>query len=281
MQYRCMREEDRPAIHLLWGQVFGDGDVFIDGCLDTFAGPGNVFVAEEDGAPVAVLSAPPCCLGAQNGAYLYALATSPQWRGKGVMSRLMLYAEQQLQKRGATFAALIPANGPLFEYYAKRGYCLEINLRELAWKDTVPNAPAVQLCCGPMDGKQLAGYRQRFLGGVGLIEFTDGQLQMVAQDLAGAGAVMATTQTAYGVLVEKPQHTLVAELGAAHDDAAAALLRAVAASRGGRNVLVTLPQASPLFAQKGRVVPAALVKPLAAAFGRPRGLYLRFAMDEL
>jgi len=55
-------------------------------------------------------------------AYVYAVATLPEWRNRGLAAALLQYADEHLQSRGVEAALLVPATAPLFDYYAKLGY---------------------------------------------------------------------------------------------------------------------------------------------------------------
>ena len=55
-------------------------------------------------------------------AYIYSVATLPEWRGRGVAAALSQYADEHLQERGVEASLLVPATAELFDYYAKLGY---------------------------------------------------------------------------------------------------------------------------------------------------------------
>ena len=55
-------------------------------------------------------------------AYVYAVATLPEQRCRGLAAALLQYADEYLQSRGVEAALLVPASALLFDYYAKLGY---------------------------------------------------------------------------------------------------------------------------------------------------------------
>lgn len=57
-----------------------------------------------------------------SGVYLYAAATLPEYRGRGIMTELISYANNDARQNGASFCALMPASRSLFSYYEKSGY---------------------------------------------------------------------------------------------------------------------------------------------------------------
>ena len=55
-------------------------------------------------------------------AYLYSVATHPQWRGRGLSTRLMEGIWQAVTAQGCQAVVLVPAEESLFDFYRKRGY---------------------------------------------------------------------------------------------------------------------------------------------------------------
>lgn len=131
---------DLSALQALWQEVFGDPPAFTGRFYETF-GADCALVAEIDGKIVAMIHPLPVAL-AQNGAYsfgvyIYALATAPDYRGRGIASRLLTEAEtaplvstslawetELTNRSGNTpaFSLLIPGEESLFAYYRTRGY---------------------------------------------------------------------------------------------------------------------------------------------------------------
>lgn len=287
MDLRRMTAADRPGMVALWRQVFGDEAAYINRCIDGFVGARNVFVAMAGADVIAILSAAPCTLGGRQGAYLYALATAPARRATGVMSTLMAYAEGELAAAGATYAALIPANPPLFGYYRKRGYTVEVRLRfvELdkegpeGWQKAAQNTGKTPCRTTPMP-KRLGALRARWLHLEEHITFETAQMAVVCEDMAASGLWLLEGEAGYAVCQKAGRVLLIPELGAAGDAAALGLCAEGLAQAGCDKAVVSLPAASSLLAGQGNVRPVALLKPLAGQVG-PKAPYLRFALDEV
>ncbi len=290
--YRKAQRQDTPALLLLWRQVFGDDDAFILRCLDIFAGPGQVYVAAEQDGLDAMLLAVPCEAGARQGAYLYALATRPQKRGAGVMSGLMQYAEQAEQTAGAQFAVLIPANDGLYPFYRRRGYETAVCLRQICRQVEELVLPFGKSTMGDMEGYPVSwprmddGTAQRFSRlrarhiHLPYICFSAARALLVWQDMAATGARLAECGAGYSVYFASKYTLLVAELFAENQAAADLLLREICHREQRKQITITLPQASPLYAGTGENMRSGLVKYFTPS-ARQENLYLRFALDEI
>ena len=134
---------DLPVLQSIWQEIFGDPPAFTDRFYKTF-GADCAIVAEEDGGIVGMIHPLPVAL-AQNGqysfgVYIYALATIPGYRGRGIAYALLRAAEsapfrsapalagaqtmglQSTFHRIPAFSLLIPGSESLFSYYHNRGY---------------------------------------------------------------------------------------------------------------------------------------------------------------
>lgn len=138
---RRSNASDLPALMTLWQEVFGDPPAFTSKFYNTF-GADCAFVAKIDEKIVAMIHALPIVL-AQNGqyfwgVYIYALATAPDYRGKGIASALLQIAETApyvvpptlpstelspaKSPDSPAFTLLIPGDESLFAYYRQKGY---------------------------------------------------------------------------------------------------------------------------------------------------------------
>lgn len=123
------KHEHILGLRELWKEAFGDGDTF----LDVFFG--KVFSASrcrcviENGKVIASLYWFDCEYEKERVAYLYAIATLEEYRGKGVCSALMKDTHSYLKSCGYSLAMLVPASEKLFTLYEKFGYktCTSVN----------------------------------------------------------------------------------------------------------------------------------------------------------
>lgn len=105
----------------LWKTVFGDTDAFLDAFFSIAYSPDRCRYLTEGDAVVSALYWFDCEYEGGKLAYIYAVATDPNHRGKGLASRLMADTHAHLKALGYAGAVLKPAKG-LFPFYARLGY---------------------------------------------------------------------------------------------------------------------------------------------------------------
>lgn len=127
MKMSTANGNDKEAIKKVWRAAFGDPEFYIDFYLNSVFLPQNTYVAKDGDEIVAILTAIDTVFhnkeSSKNGSYLYALATLPEYQGKGVMTELEDYATQKLTAQGKEFMCLNPAYQSIVAYYQKRNYC--------------------------------------------------------------------------------------------------------------------------------------------------------------
>lgn len=115
--------KDIPKLRILWKQVFGDSDSFLDIFFDTaFSEKRCLFIPDEYGNPVSALYILDCIYGNVKAAYIYAVATDEKMRGRGLGALLMKDAEKYLRDLGYDAVLLVPASAGFRVYYEKIGY---------------------------------------------------------------------------------------------------------------------------------------------------------------
>lgn len=109
--------EDAAQIVDLWHRVFGDDEAYIRFFLDNCRHKRCVgaFVGER---LVSMLFLLDCTYNGQQGAYVYAVATHPNYRKQGFMQKCIDYS----QALDYDFLCLVPAEAYLFDVYAKFGF---------------------------------------------------------------------------------------------------------------------------------------------------------------
>lgn len=109
------------ALKGLWKTVFGDPDSFIDNFFAVAFSQDRCRYIQENGEIVSALYWFDCEYTGGKLAYIYAVATHPDHRGKGLASRLLLDTHAHLKELGYAGTVLKPAKG-LFPFYEHLGY---------------------------------------------------------------------------------------------------------------------------------------------------------------
>ena len=119
---------DLPCIKDLWQEIFGDDEGFIERFYSAFPVKDNTLVAKDGEKIIGMVNALDCKLRYENeifcGKYIYALAVSEKYRGRGIARELLETAEE------GSFVLLVPETPKLFDMYAHLGYTEKIHTDE-------------------------------------------------------------------------------------------------------------------------------------------------------
>lgn len=111
-----------PLLRQLWKTAFGDTEEFLDAFFRTGFSPERSRCAVETGSLAGMLYWFDVRCRGQKMAYIYAVATHPDHRGKGVCRGLMADTHALLQHQGYAGALLVPVTKELRSMYASFGY---------------------------------------------------------------------------------------------------------------------------------------------------------------
>ena len=109
-------------LRALWQLSFGDSDEFIGFFFDTAYAHDRCRMIVRDGRAAAALYWLDAEYAGQKFAYLYAVATHPDFRNQGLCKQLMAQTHAALTQQGYHGALLMPAEEDLRRMYAKMGY---------------------------------------------------------------------------------------------------------------------------------------------------------------
>lgn len=111
-----------PQLRRLWRTAFGDSDAFLDGFYATGYSPRRCRWLNVDGQVAAGLYWFDGQCDGQTVAYLYAVATAPEYRHRGLCRALLEDAHHLLASSGYAAALLVPDGDVLRQMYAGFGY---------------------------------------------------------------------------------------------------------------------------------------------------------------
>lgn len=136
--FRTAHPSDLPGLSALWQEAFGDSPAEIAAFFAAFPNCRS-YTAAEGGTIAAMVHALPQTLRAGAdlpAAYIYAVATRREFRGRGLCHSLMAFAEADLTAQGFSCAVLSPAEPSLFRFYASLGYAAAFTRTHTPWNGT-------------------------------------------------------------------------------------------------------------------------------------------------
>lgn len=129
-----------PALRKLWKEAFGDTDAFLDAFFTTGFQANHCRCLFQKDQPIAVVYWFDCEYQNRPLAYLYAIATAKEYRGKGLCHTLVNDIHKYLKSNSYAGAILVPGSHSLFSFYEKLGYQPGSSIRHFsceATKETV------------------------------------------------------------------------------------------------------------------------------------------------
>jgi len=204
--------------------------------------------------------------------YIYAAATLPDYRGQGLMARLLSAAAHVGEWRGDSHSVLLPSEPSLYQYYGRHGYQDYFKARVVALtKDEVERqaqntSPEVLM----PDYPTLAARRNRFLNHqLGSALWPTTGLEYAAGFYGVYGGTLASVAQgkgisyALGLCLADEQciiHEMIADIASLP-----ALLAAVLRELPAKSYLLKLPAASDYWRDLGEVQRCGMIKCLKGA----------------
>lgn len=119
-----------PQLKALWKGAFGDPEEFIDPFFEIAYAPERCRCITVDGNTAAMLYWFETTCDGQRFAYIYAVATDPEYRNRGLCRILMEDTAAVLKEQGYAGMLLYPASESLIRMYAKMGFAHCTSVRE-------------------------------------------------------------------------------------------------------------------------------------------------------
>ncbi len=176
----------------LWQLSFGDSREFVDLFFATGWSEDRFHVLAENGQVTAALYWLDCEYLGQKQAYIYAVATHPEHRGKGLCRKLMAQTQSILKSRGYTAALLRPGEEGLRAMYEKMGYKTCTLVSEFS---CTAGKPLPLRAIGP---EEYARLRRRYLPPAGAVQEGENLAYLCAYCVLYAGADFLLTGSSDG-----------------------------------------------------------------------------------
>ena len=171
-----------PSLRALWKKAFGDTDEFLDLFFSTAYAPDRCRCIAVGDAVQSVLYWFDCTLDEEKIAYIYAVATDPDCRGRGLCRDLMADTMEILRSRGYAAAVLLPQEEWLIQMYAGMGFAPCTRVTEQWFPAGEP------IAARRIDATEYAALRRALLPAGGVIQegenlsFLAGMTQLWAGD---------------------------------------------------------------------------------------------------
>lgn len=188
-----------PRLRQLWQIAFGDTDDFLGSFFRTAFSPDRCRCVLDGERIAAVLYWFDCAVEDQKTAYIYAVATHPDFRGRGLCRALMEDTHALLAGRGYASAVLVPQKESLRKMYAGMGY------RDCGGLENFTCTPAdIPVSVRTIGPEEFAGLRRQFLPAGAVVQEGE-NLAFLAEQLqfyTGPGfllAAYAEKETLHGI----------------------------------------------------------------------------------
>ena len=178
------------ALRSLWKIVFNDSDPFLDRFFQHLFHPGECFLTRTDSHISSMLFLLEATLSGRKGErpmrYVYACATHPDYRNRGLMGQLLEAATAYAGEQHFDLA-VVPADASLFDYYKRFGFTQPIYLYRRAYPPlTVAKAAIPWQKCLTTTAEMvqmLQTLRSRFWRGKEVVLWPDKHIETVLEEL--------------------------------------------------------------------------------------------------
>lgn len=120
---RKANNNDLAQIIKLWNVSFPEDENFTKWFFDNYFNIEYTIVYEDNGTVVSMLQMLPHEIkNLGKVSYIFGACTLPEYRGKGIMAKLIAYSEKLDRQNGVKASILIPQEESLFNFYARFGY---------------------------------------------------------------------------------------------------------------------------------------------------------------
>lgn len=194
---------DVPAQRQLWQLSFGDDGAYVDNFYNIYYRPERVLVLEEDGIvrsmtawfdTTFVLPG----VGSYRAAYLYAVATHPDCRGRGLAAKLLADADDYFRTLNIPAVTTVPAEPSLHQFFGANGFGECFTLIPETLDVSTLQAPNVENPLRPASPAQYNTVRESLLADLPHISYGDDALAFQASCCALGGGGLFVGETALG-----------------------------------------------------------------------------------
>jgi len=199
---RLSTPQDIPALRELWCLAFGDSGAYVDNFFQRYYRPERVLVLEDEGQVRSMTAWFDTTFvvpdqGEFKAAYLYAVATHPDCRGKGLAARLLAGADDWFRSQNIPAVTTVPAQPSLHTFFGANGFreCFTLVERALT-PDQLPESGVSAF--RPLTPAEYGSLRESLLDGTPHIAYPVDALAYQEGCCLLSGGGLYEVQTAYG-----------------------------------------------------------------------------------
>ena len=199
-QIRTSTPADIPALRALWQLAFGDSDAYVDNFFNTYYRPERMLLLEEKGRLLTMTAWFDTAFvlpgrGDYRAAYLYAVATHPDARGRGLAGQLLTWADDFFRSLNIPAVTTVPAEPSLHNFFGANGFRECFSHREVTLPRTQPQS---DLSLEPVSPQVYAELREIFLQDGPHIALSEEAVAYQAGCCAMSGGGLYAAETPFG-----------------------------------------------------------------------------------
>ena len=198
--------EQLGALRRLWKLAFGDSEAYMDNFFRTYYRPERMLVLEDEGEIRSMTAWFDTNFvlpgrGEYRAAYLYAVATHPDSRGKGLAARLLAGADQYFRSLSIPAVTTVPAEPSLHNFFGANGFreCFWL-FQEKLTPSELPKAPG-GVRFQPLSPGEYGRLREKLLEDIPHISYPEDALAYQAGCCALSGGGLFGADTADGPVI--------------------------------------------------------------------------------
>ena len=192
-----------PRERELWQLAFGDDGAYVDNFYQTYYKPERMLLLEEDGVVQSMTAWFDTQLvlpgeGRFRAAYLYAVATDPAARGRGLAGRLLAGADEYFRGLAIPAVTTVPAEPSLHNFFGANGFRECFTLFQEALDPGELPAPAWDNPLRPVSPAEYGAVREKILADCPHIAYPEEALAYQAGCCALSGGGLFAGETEDG-----------------------------------------------------------------------------------
>lgn len=288
---RYATTEDIYTLKEMWDSGFDDPLNYINFIFDRVAKTSEIMVYDMAGKVAGMLALIPLKFTYKaeriDASYIFGATTDKKYRNRGVMTHLLVAAEDEAKQKGSKLTVLVPGEPALIDYYKKRGYNSDFFLRDIEIKPgmlaSVPRTD-VQLESDLITTASMYSLREKALESIAHVEWNEQQLRFVLDDcyIYGDSVVHYNGEhgESYAIYNIVNQRAYIKECLGTTDMASLVLIKEIISQNVPKSAVVRQPLNSILFAHMGERTMYGMAKPLYAdSYIRDLDGYMNLMLD--